>query len=171
LEPLSPELDGGLAATPRTRERQVSRCAGGAHLAPAIARNFGGLAGDADEIGVERGAGRDSFAAHRIVRGSLRAEHEFAGIAFYAGETSRGQPVRLWTHGQQQELQRIFSFVVRHLSEIVHLFTVVEEELDRVSESAALASGWSIITFVTAIKKISSMRFTAWELRIDGKRP
>ena len=153
MEPLSPELMEDLRHGRATRERKLAICAGGAHLAPADrAELLAVLAGDADEMVSERA--QDAILSQPIESfvEAIRREHALPALFSYAAKNLAGKPGVCDAMVQNKNCPAEYLVpVVRHLSTIG--IQSLMEELDRVSESPALASALEQSSSVTIEQK------------------
>ncbi len=153
MEPLSPELMEDLRHGRATRERKLAICAGGAHLAPADrAELLAVLAGDADEMVSERA--QDAILSQPIESfvEAIRREHVLPALLSYAAKHLADKPGVCDAMVQNKNCPAEYLIpVVRHLSAIG--IQSLMEELDRVSESAALASALEHSTSLTVDQK------------------
>jgi len=136
-----------------TRERKLAICAGGAHLAPADrAELLAVLAGDADEMVSERA--QDAILSQPIESfvEAIRREHVLPALLSYAAKHLADKPGVCDAMVQNKNCPAEYLIpVVRHLSAIG--IQSLMEELDRVSESAALASALEHSTSLTVDQK------------------
>src|SRR6266849_762907 len=136
-----------------TRERKLAICAGGAHLAPADrAELLAVLAGDADEMVSERA--QDAILSQPIESfvEAIRREHALPALFSYAAKNLAGKPGVCDAMVQNKNCPAEYLVpVVRHLSTIG--IQSLMEELDRVSESPALASALEQSSSVTIEQK------------------
>ena len=153
MEPLSPELMEDLRHGRATRERKLAVCAGGAHLAPPDrAELLAVLAGDADEMVSERA--QDAILSQPIESfvEAIRREHVLPALLSYAAKHLADKPGVCDAMVQNKNCPAEYLIpVVRHLSAIG--IQSLMEELDRVSESAALASALEHSTSLTVDQK------------------
>jgi len=153
VEPLSPELMEDLRHGRATRERKLAVCAGGAHLAPADrAELLAVLAGDADEMVSERA--QEAILSQPIESfvEAIRREHVLPTLLSYAAKHLADKPGVCDAMVQNKNCPAEYLIpVVRHLSAIG--IQSLMEELDRVSESAALASALEHSTSLTVDQK------------------
>lgn len=153
MEPFSPELMEDLRHGRATRERKLAICAGGAHLAPADrAELLAVLAGDADEMVSERA--QDAILSQPIESflEAIKREHALPALFSYAAKNLADKPGVCDAMVQNKNCPAEYLVpVVRHLSTIG--IQSLMEELDRVSESAALASALEHSTSLTVDQK------------------
>ena len=140
MEPLSPEVIDDLRHGRATRERKIAVCAGGAHLAPADrAEVLAVLAGDADEMVAARA--QDAILSQPVESfvEAIRREQALPALLSYAAKNLADKPGVCDAMVQNKNCSAEYLVpVVRHLSTIA--VQSLMEELDRVSESPALAS-------------------------------
>ncbi len=153
MEALSPELMEDLRHGRATRERKLAVCAGGAHLAPADrAELLAVLAGDTDEMVSERA--REAILSQPIesfVEAIKRAQ-ALPALLSYAAKHLADKPGVCDAMVQNKNCSAEYLVpVVRHLSAIG--IQSLMEELDRVSESPALASALEHSTLLTVDQK------------------
>ncbi len=153
MESLSPEVLEDLRHGRATRERKIAVCAGGAHLAPVDrAEILAVLAGDADEVVADRA--RDailSLPVDSFVE-ALKREQALPALFSYAARHLADKP------GICDALVQNRNCSAEHLVPAVrHLSTLgiqtLMEELERVSESPALAAALEHSTSLTADQK------------------
>jgi len=153
VESLSPEVLEDLRHGRATRERKIAVCAGGAHLAPVDrAEILAVLAGDADEVVADRA--RDailSLPVDSFVE-ALKREQALPALFSYAARHLADKP------GICDALVQNRNCSAEHLVPAVrHLSTLgiqtLMEELERVSESPALAAALEHSTSLTADQK------------------
>jgi len=140
VEPLSPEVIDDLRHGRATRERKIAVCAGGAHLAPADrAEVLAVLAGDADEMVAARA--QDAILSQPVESfvEAIRREQALPALLSYAAKNLADKPGVCDAMVQNKNCPAEYLVpVARHLSTIA--VQSLMEELDRVSESPALAS-------------------------------
>jgi len=140
VEPLSPEVIDDLRHGRATRERKIAVCAGGAHLAPADrAEVLAVLAGDADEMVAARA--QDAILSQPVESfvEAIRREQALPALLSYAAKNLADKPGVCDAMVQNKNCSAEYLVpVVRHLSTVA--VQSLMEELDRVSESPALAS-------------------------------
>jgi len=153
VESLSPEVLEDLRHGRATRERKIAVCAGGAHLAPVDrAEILAVLAGDADEVVADRA--RDailSLPVDSFVE-ALKREQALPALFSYAARHLADKP------GICDALVQNRNCSAEHLVPAVrHLSTLgiqtLMEELERVSESPALAAALEHSSSLTADQK------------------
>jgi hypothetical protein len=140
VEPLSPEVIDDLRHGRATRERKIAVCAGGAHLAPVDrAEVLAVLAGDADEMVAARA--QDAILSQPVESfvEAIKREQALPALLSYAAKNLADKPGVCDAMVQNKNCPAEYLIpVVRHLSTIG--IQSLMEELDRVSESPALAS-------------------------------
>jgi hypothetical protein len=140
VEPLSPEVIDDLRHGRATRERKIAVCAGGAHLAPADrAEVLAVLAGDADEMVAARA--QDAILSQPVESfvEAIRREQVLPALLSYAAKNLADKPGVCDAMVQNKNCPAEYLVpVARHLSTMA--VQSLMEELDRVSESPALAS-------------------------------
>ena len=153
METLSPEVLEDLRHGRATRERKMAVCTGGAHLAPADrAEILAVLAGDADEMVAERAQDAIlSLPVESFVE-ALKREHALPALFSFAGRNLADKP------GVCDAMVQNKNCPAEHLVPIVrHLSTLgiqsLMEELERISESPALASALEHSTSLTIDQK------------------
>ena len=153
MEPLSPEVLDDLRAGRAPRERKIAVCSGGAHLAPADrAEILAVLAGDADEMVSERAQQAILSQATEAFVEALKREKAIPALFAYAGKHLADKPGVSDAMVQNRNCAAEYLVpVARHLSSFG--ITALMEELERVSESAALAAALEHSSFITADQK------------------
>lgn len=140
MEVLSPEVLEDLRHGRAPRERKMAVCAGGAHLAPADrAEILAVLAGDADEMVASRA--QDAILSQPIESfvEALKREHALPALLSYAAKHLADKPGVCDALVQNKNCPAEYLVpVVRHLSTLG--IQSLMEELERISESPALAS-------------------------------
>ncbi len=153
MEALSPEVIEDLRHGRAPRERKMAVCAGGAHLAPADrAEVLAVLAGDADEMVASRA--QDAILSQPIESfvEALKREHVLPALLSYAAKNLADKPGVCDAMVQNKNCAAEFLVpVVRHLSTLG--IQALMEELDRVSESPALASALEHSSSLTVDQK------------------
>jgi hypothetical protein len=153
METLSPELVDALRHGRATRERKMAVCTGGAHLAAADrAEILAVLAHDADEM--VAGRAQDAFLSQSVesIAEALARENALPALFAYAAKNladKRGigdAMVRNKNCGAEYLVP-----MVRSLS--TESIQMLMEELDRVSDSPALAGALENSTSITAEQK------------------
>jgi hypothetical protein len=149
VEPLSPEVIEDLRHGRAPRERKMAVCAGGAHLAPADrAEILAVLAGDVDEMVSSRA--QDAILSQPVESfvEAIKREHALPALLSYAAKNLADKPGVCDAMVQNKNCPAEFLIpVVRHLSTIG--IQSLMEELDRISESPALASALEHSTSLT----------------------
>ncbi len=140
MEALSPEVLEDLRHGRAPRERKIAVCTGGAHLAPADrAEVLTVLANDADEMVSARA--QDALLSQPVESfvEALKREHALPALYAYAAKNLADKPGVCDAMVQNKNCSAEFLVpAVRHLSTLG--IQALMEELDRVSESPALAS-------------------------------
>jgi hypothetical protein len=140
VENLSPEVIEDLRHGRAPRERKIAVCAGGAHLSPADrAEVLAVLAGDADEVVASRA--QDAILSQPIESfvEAIKREQALPALLSYAARNLADKPGVCDAMVQNKNCPAEFLVpVVRHLSRLG--IQSLMEELDRVTESPALAS-------------------------------
>lgn len=153
METLSPEVLEDLRHGRATRERKMAVCTGGAHLAPADrAEILAVLTNDPDEMVATRA--QDAILSQPIESfvEALKREHAIPGLFSYAARNLADKPGVCDAMVQNKNCAAEYLVpVVRHLSTIA--IQALMEELDRVSESPALAAALEHSTSLTADQK------------------
>ena len=163
METLSPEVIDSLRHGRATRERKIAVCSGGAHLSAADrAEILAVLAHDADEVVANRA--QDAFLSEPIeaIVEALARETALPALFAYAAKNLADKPgigdamVRNKNCGAEYLVH-----AVRALS--TESIQMLMEELDRVSESPALAGALEHSNSVTAEQKaqLHELRGTA----------
>ncbi len=153
MEALSPEVLEDLRHGRATRERKIAVCTGGAHLAPAErAEILAVLSGDADEMVAERA--QDAILSQPVEAfvEALKREQAVPALFSYAAKNLAGKP------GISDAMVQNKNCPAEQLVPIVgHLSTLgiqtLMEELERVSESPALASALEHSSSLTVEQK------------------
>ena len=149
MEPLSPELMEDLRHGRAPRERKLAICAGGAHLAAADrAEILAVLVGDPDEMVSARA--QDAVLSQPIESfvEAIRREHALPALFSYAAKNLSDKPGVCDAMVQNKNCPAEYLIpVVRYLSTIG--IQSLMEELDRISESPALASALEQSSSVT----------------------
>jgi len=153
VETLSPEILEDLRHGRATRERKMAVCTGGAHLAPADrAEILAVLAHDADEMVADRA--QDAILSQPVESfvEALKREHAIPALFSYAARNLADKSGVCDAMVQNKNCSAEYLVpVVRHLSTIG--IQALMEELDRVSESPALAAALEHSTSLTADQK------------------
>lgn len=153
MEALSPEIVEDLRAGRALRERKIAVCAGGAHLSPVDrAEILAVLASDADEVVSERA--QQAILSHPIESfvEALKREKALPALFTFAGRNLADKPgicdaMVLNKNCTPEHLIPI----ARHLS--APSIKALLEELDRVTDSAALAAALEHSPFITSEQK------------------
>jgi hypothetical protein len=153
VEALSPEVLEDLRRGRAPRERKIAVCTGGAHLAPADrAEILAVLAGDQDEMVADRAQEAIlSLPVESFVE-ALKREHALPALFSYASKHLADKPGICDAMVQNKNCAaEHLLHIVRHLSALgVH---ALMEELERVSESPALAAALEHSALLTAEQK------------------
>ena len=140
MEPLSPEVIEDLRHDRAPRERKMAVCSGGAHLDPADrAEILTVLAGDVD--GMVSSRAQDALLSQPIESfvEAIKREKVLPALLHYAAKNLADKPGVCDAMVQNKNCSAEFLVpVVRHLSTLG--IQSLMEELDRVTESPALAS-------------------------------
>jgi len=163
VETLSPDLIEALRNGRATRERKIAVCTGGAHLAATDrAEILAVLAHDADEVVANRA--QDAFLSHAIepIIEALARETVLPALFAYAAKNLADKP------GIGDAMVRNKKCGAEHLVPLVRSLStesiqMLMEELERVSESPALAAALEHSSSVTAEQKaqLHELRGTA----------
>jgi hypothetical protein len=140
VENLSPEVIEDLRHGRAPRERKIAVCAGGAHLSPADrAEVLAVLAGDTDEVVASRA--QDAILSQPIESfvEAIKREQALPALLSYAARNLADKPGICDAMVQNKNCSAEFLVpVARYLSTLG--IQSLMEELDRVTESSALAS-------------------------------
>lgn len=153
METLSPEVVEDLRHGRATRERKIAVCASGAHLSPADhAEILAVLTHDADEMVSSRAQDAILSAPLESFVEALKREHALPALFAYAARNLADKP------GVCDAMVQNKNCPAEHLVPLVrHLSTLgiqsLMEELDRISESPALASALEHTSSVTVEQK------------------
>jgi len=153
VETLSPEVLEDLRHGRATRERKIAVCTGGAHLAPTDrAEILAVLAHDPDEIVSDRAqAAILSLPVESFVE-ALKREQALPALFTFAGKNLADKPGVGEAMVQNKNCPAEYLVpIVRHLSTLG--IQSLMEELDRISESPALAAALEHSTSLTAEQK------------------
>jgi hypothetical protein len=163
VETLSPELIESLRNGRATRERKIAVCTGGAHLSAADrAEILAVLAHDADEVVANRA--QDAFLSQPVesIVEALARETALPALFAYAVKNLADKP------GIGDAMARNKNCAAEHLVPVVRSLStesiqMLMEELDRVSESPALAGALELCSSVTPEQKaqLHELRGTA----------
>ncbi|HMD40182.1 MAG TPA: hypothetical protein VKH15_12930 [Candidatus Acidoferrum sp.] len=153
MEPLSPEVLEDLRAGRAPRERKIAVCAGGAHLSPADkAEILAVLAGDADEMVSERAQQAILSQPAETFVEALKREKAIPALFAYAGKHLADKPGVCDAMVQNKNCSAEYLVpVARHLSSLG--IKALMEELERVSESPALAAALEHSSSITSEQK------------------
>ncbi|MGC1414428.1 MAG: hypothetical protein WA817_04055 [Candidatus Acidiferrum sp.] len=153
MEPLSPEVLEDLRAGRAPRERKIAVCAGGAHLAPADrAEILAVLAGDADEMVAERAQEAILSQPVETFVQALKRENAVHTLFAYAGKHLADKPGVCDAMVQNKNCSAEYLVpIARHLSSLG--INALMEELERVSESPALAAALEHSSAITSDQK------------------
>jgi hypothetical protein len=153
VETLSTEVLEDLRLGRAPRERKIAVCTGGAHLAPAErAEILTVLAGDADEMVASRAQDAILSLPTESFVEALKRESALPALFSYAAKNLADKPGICDAMVQNKNCAAEFLVpVVRHLSALG--IQALMEELERVSESPALAAALEHSTSLTADQK------------------
>lgn len=153
METLSPEVLEDLRHDRAPRERKIAVCTGGAHLAPADrAEILAVLAGDPDEMVSSRAQDAILSLPTESFVEALKRESALPALFSYAAKNLADKPGICDAMVQNKNCAAEFLVpVVRHLSALG--IQALMEELERVSESPALASALEHSTSLTVDQK------------------
>lgn len=153
MELLSPEIVDDLRAGRAPRERKIAVCAGGAHLSPVDrAEILAVLAGDADEM--VAGRAQEAILSQPLEDfvEALKREKAAPGLFVYAGKHLADKPGVCDAMVQNKNCTAEFLVpIARHLSALG--INALMEELDRVSDSPALAAALEHSSAITTDQK------------------
>jgi hypothetical protein len=153
LEPLSPEVIEDLRAGRAARERKIAVCAGGAHLpAPDRAEILAVLAGDADEVVARRAQEAILSQPLEAFLEALKREKAVSALFAYAGRNLVDKPgvCDAMVQNKSCSAENLVP-IARHLSALG--IKALMDELDRVSESPALAAALEHSSSITPEQK------------------
>jgi hypothetical protein len=153
VETLSPELIESLRNGRATRERKIAVCTGGAHLSAADrAEILAVLAHDADEVVANRA--QDAFLSQPVesIVEALARETALPALFAYAAKNLADKP------GIGDAMARNKNCAAEHLVPAVRSLStesiqMLMDELDRVSESPALAGALELCNSATTEQK------------------
>jgi hypothetical protein len=153
VETLSPELIESLRNGRATRERKIAVCTGGAHLSAADrAEILAVLAHDADEVVANRA--QDAFLSQPVesIVEALARETALPALFAYAAKNLADKP------GIGDAMARNKNCAAEHLVPVVRSLStesiqMLMDELDRVSESPALAGALELCNSATTEQK------------------
>jgi hypothetical protein len=153
VETLSTEVLEDLRLGRAPRERKIAVCTGGAHLAPADrAEILTVLAGDADEMVASRAEDAILSLPTESFVEALKRESALPALFSYAAKNLADKPGICEAMVQNKNCAAEFLVpVVRHLSALG--IQALMEELERVSESPALAAALEHSTSLTVDQK------------------
>jgi len=153
VETLSPEVIEDLRHGRATRERKLAVCSGGAHLTPADrAEVLVVLSADSDEMVATRA--QDALISQSVDSfvEALKRDNALPALFSYAGKHLADKPGICEAMVQNKHCKGEFLVpIVRHISAIG--IQSLMEELERVSESPALAVALEHSTSTTADQK------------------
>jgi hypothetical protein len=153
VEPLSPEVLEDLRHGRAPRERKIAVCSGGAHLAPADrAEILTVLAGDNDEMVSERA--QDALLSQPLESflEALKRETALPSLFAYVGKNFADKPGVCDAMVQNKNCSAAHLVpIARHLSTLG--IQALMEELDRVTDSPALAAALEHSTSLTVDQK------------------
>ena len=154
MEPLSPEVLEDLRHGRAPRERKIAVCSGGAHLAPADrAEILTVLAGDTDDMVAERA--QDALLSQPLESflEALKRETALPALFTYVAKNFADKPGVCDAMVQNKNCSAAHLVpIARHLSSLG--IQALMEELDRVSDSPALAAALEHSTSLTADQKL-----------------
>lgn len=153
METLSPEVLEDLRHGRAPRERKLAACTGGAHLVPADrAEILTVLAGDADEMVASRAQDAILSVPHEFFVEALQREKALPALFSYAAKnlTDKRGVCDAMVNNRNCPAEFLVP-VVRHLSALG--IQSLMEELERVSESQALAAALEHSSFLTPDQK------------------
>jgi len=153
VETLSAEVLEDLRSGRATRERKIAVCTGGAHLAPADrAELLAVLAGDADEVVASRA--QDAILSQPVESfvEALKREQALPALFSYAAKNLADKPgiCDAMVQNKNCPAENLVP-IVRHLSTLG--IQALMEELERVSESPALAAALEHSSSLTVDQK------------------
>jgi hypothetical protein len=154
VEPLSPEIIEDLRHGRAARERKLAVCSGGAHLSPADrAEILTVLASDVDEMVAGRAQEALLSQSNETFVEALKREGAVPALFAYASRNLADKPGVCDAMVQNKNCPAEFLVpLVRHLSALG--IQALMEELDRVSDSPALAAALEHSASLTAEQKI-----------------
>ena len=153
METLSPEILEDLRHGRAARERKMAVCTGGAHLAPADrAEILAVLASDADEMVASRAQDAILSEPTEYFVEALRREQALPALFAYVARNLADKPGICEAMVQNKNCAAEYLVpVVRHLSTLG--IQALMEELERVSESPALAAALEHSSSLTVDQK------------------
>lgn len=153
MEPINRELVEEMRSGRATRERKIAVCAGSLHLSPVDRTEvLAVLAGDSDEvIGSRAGQALLSVPLETFLE-ALAKENAVAALFSYCARNLAEKP------GIADALVKNGNCTAEHLLPVVRFLTpygiqALLEELERVSESPALAAALEHSTLLTPVQK------------------
>jgi hypothetical protein len=153
LEPLSPEVIEELRAGRAARERKIAVCAGGAHLPAADrAEILTVLVSDADEVVARRAQEAILSQPLEAFVEALKREKAVSALFAYAGRNLADKPgvCDAMVQNKNCSAENLVP-IARHLSALG--IKALMEELDRVSDSPALAAALEHSSSITPEQK------------------
>ncbi len=153
METLSPEVVEDLRHGRATRERKLAVCSGGAHLAPADrAEILALLSHDADELVAARAQDAIASVPVESFLEALKREHPLPALFSYAARNLASKPgiCDALVENKNCPAESLVP-VVQHLSALG--IQALFEELDRISQSPALAAALEHSSSITAEQK------------------
>jgi hypothetical protein len=153
VEPLSPEVIEDLRAGRAARERKIAVCAGGAHLPAADrAEILAVLASDGDEVVARRAQEAILSQPLEAFVEALKRERAVSALFAYAGRNLVDKPgvCDAMVHNKNCSAEHLIP-IARHLSALG--VKALMDELDRVSESPALAAALEHSSSITPEQK------------------
>jgi hypothetical protein len=166
VETLSPEIIDDLRHGRATRERKLAVCTGGAHLLPADrAEVLAVIASDPDEMVANRA--QDALLSQPLESfvEALKRESALPALFAYAARNLSDRPGICDALVQNKNCKAEFLVpAVRHLSTLG--IQALMDELDRISESPALAAALEHSTSLTVEQKNQ-----LHEMHIEGNAP
>ena len=153
METLSPEIVEDLRHGRATRERKLAVCAGGAHLAPADrAEILALLTHDADELIASRAQDAIASVPVESFLEAIRRENALPAVFAYAARSLASKPgiCEALIENKHCPAEHLVP-VVQHLSALG--IQTLFEELDRVSQSPALAAALEHSNAITLEQK------------------
>ena len=153
MEPLSPEVIEELRQGRAPRERKIAVCSGGAHLAPADrAEILAVLAGDPDEMVAERAQQAILSQPIEAFVEAIKREKAVPALFGYAGRHFADKPgiCDAMVQNKNCSAEHLIP-IARHLSALG--IKALLDELERVSDSPALAAALEHSSSITADQK------------------
>lgn len=166
MEALSPEVVDSLRHGRATRERKLAVCSGSAHLALADrAEVLVVLAADSDEMVANRAQDALILQTPESFVEALKRENAVPALFAYAGKHLADKPGVCEAMVQNKSCKAEYLLpVVRHLSPLC--IQALMEELDRISESPALA-----VALEHSASLSADQRSQLHELHLEGNAP